>query len=613
MDKLNPGILMDVCKSGNLPAEIFLQAHQSKSISESHGERLRLMLNDGKYMINGVFKPNEQQPAIDKFKRYCVLKITQYEITPTQAGKNFLVVDRAEVVEQGQKPQKQFENVDNYFRQHPEENFFMKKHMKHLENAGQRSKSASPGVVSSTSVKSETKNAAPSSSRPKKAEPDNLYSIDQLSPYQNNWTIKARVSYKSDMRTWSNQRGEGKLFNVNFLDETGEIRATGFNVVAEKFYDLLKENKVYYVSKCSMQMAKPQYSNLKHQYELQFDRDTVIEECNDDSGVPKLHFDFVKLDQVQNLDNGTVIDVLGILKEVHDKQEIVSRSTGKPFDRREVEIVDDTHFAVTVALWNKHAREFNLSTGTVVAFKGARVQDYGGKSLSLIPSATIVANPDIPEAYKLKGWFDSKGSNDSFTAVRGQGATANVSLNSKESIESRKTIKQVQSEKLGFSEKPDYFSLKATVTFVKTDNFSYPACQTEGCNRKVIEQADGTWRCEKCNKSFPQPKHRYILTVSVVDQTGQLWMTLFDDQARVLVGLSAEELLKLKEESEVDNSLKNYVNEHIAFNEYSFRVRARLDSYNGIDRARFNAVGLAPVDYSTEADALVDEFDKLNL
>ncbi|EIF49360.1 subunit of heterotrimeric replication protein a [Brettanomyces bruxellensis AWRI1499] len=90
-------------------------------------------------------------------------------------------------------------------------------------------------------------------------------------------------------------------------------------------------------------------------------------------------------------------------------------------------------------------------------------------------------------------------------------------------------------------------------------------------------------------------------------------MTLFDDQARVLVGLSAEELLKLKEESEVDNSLKNYVNEHIAFNEYSFRVRARLDSYNGIDRARFNAVGLAPVDYSTEADALVDEFDKLNL
>lgn len=95
MDKLTPGILMKMCKEGNLPPQLYLQAHQSKSIPEARGERLRLMLNDGEYMINGVFKPSEAQKAIDGFKRYCVLCITQYEITPTQAGKTFLVVDRA--------------------------------------------------------------------------------------------------------------------------------------------------------------------------------------------------------------------------------------------------------------------------------------------------------------------------------------------------------------------------------------------------------------------------------------------------------------------------------------------------------------------------------------
>lgn len=36
----------------------------------------------------------------------------------------------------------------------------------------------------------------------------------------NRWTIKARVTVKSDVRTWSNAKGEGKLFSVNLLDET---------------------------------------------------------------------------------------------------------------------------------------------------------------------------------------------------------------------------------------------------------------------------------------------------------------------------------------------------------------------------------------------------------
>jgi ssDNA-binding replication factor A large subunit len=34
------------------------------------------------------------------------------------------------------------------------------------------------------------------------------------------WTIKARVTVKSDIRHWSNARGDGKLFSVNLLDDT---------------------------------------------------------------------------------------------------------------------------------------------------------------------------------------------------------------------------------------------------------------------------------------------------------------------------------------------------------------------------------------------------------
>jgi len=58
------------------------------------------------------------------------------------------------------------------------------------------------------------------------------------------WTIRGRVTQKSNIRTWSNSRGEGKLFNFTVVDESGEIRATAFQAECEKFYNLIDVNKV---------------------------------------------------------------------------------------------------------------------------------------------------------------------------------------------------------------------------------------------------------------------------------------------------------------------------------------------------------------------------------
>ena len=52
------------------------------------------------------------------------------------------------------------------------------------------------------------------------------------------------MTAKSSIRTYSNSRGEGKLFNVTLVDETGEIRATMFKEVVDKFYNLLEVNQV---------------------------------------------------------------------------------------------------------------------------------------------------------------------------------------------------------------------------------------------------------------------------------------------------------------------------------------------------------------------------------
>jgi ssDNA-binding replication factor A large subunit len=52
--------------------------------------------------------------------------------------------------------------------------------------------------------------------------------------------IKARVTSKSPVRTWTNARGEGKLFSMDLIDESGEIRATAFKEQCEKFYDMIE-------------------------------------------------------------------------------------------------------------------------------------------------------------------------------------------------------------------------------------------------------------------------------------------------------------------------------------------------------------------------------------
>jgi replication factor A1 len=407
----------------------------------------------------------------------------------------------------------------------------------------------------------------------------NIYPIEALSPFAHKWTIKARVTSKSDIKTWHNRNGEGKLFSVNFLDESGEIRGTGFNEQVDALYELFQEGKVYYITTpCRVNMAKKQFSNLNNDYELMFERETVVEKAEEQNGVPQVRYNFTNIGDLQTVEKDTTIDTIGILQTVGETSQITSKTTSKPYDKRELTLVDNTGYSVRLTIWGNTATNFDVMPESVVAFKGVKVSDFGGRSLSLLSSGTMAIDPDIDDAHKLKGWYDAQGKNDTFQNHNAMSGSMGAAGGRQDPI---KTIMQVKEENLGMSENTDYFTTKATIIYVKQDNYSYPACLSEGCNKKVVEVDPGQWRCEKCDKTHPKPEHRYIMSVNVSDHTGQIWLSCFDDVGRLIMGMSADQLVDLKETEE---KLSGDAFQDAICKTWVFKCRAKMDTFQDQQR-----------------------------
>ena len=66
-------------------------------------------------------------------------------------------------------------------------------------------------------------------------------------------------------------------------------------------------------------------------------------------------------------------------------------------------------------------------------------------------------------------------------------------------------------------------------------------CPETGCGKKVVDENNGTYRCEKCNKTYSNFKWSYMVSAEISDATGAQWITLFRSEAEALLGVTAEE------------------------------------------------------------------------
>ena len=378
--------------------------------------------------------------------------------------------------------------------------------------------------------------------------------ISSLSPYKDRNVINARVTAKTEVKKWTNERGEGRLFSVSLLDSSGEIRLTCFNDAVDQYFDLLQIGKVYEFANFQVKIAKRQYGSIQNDYEIAVDSNTTIKAVLEDvSEIPKIHYSFVPINKIVDNKKDDILDVIGIVKECGELSEITVKSTQKQLIKRDLTLVDTTTASIRLTLWGKQAQDFTeqeAASNPVIAIKGVRVNEYQGKTLSSMGTSQITFNPDLSDAHTLRGWFDSQGGKIE-TSLNVSSAAANQnSTNSNNSAnrEERKFLSQIKDESLGQHDKPDYFGTVASVSYIKSENgnISYMACPTEGCNKKVIEEGPNQYRCEKCQKVFDRCDHRYIMTVQISDSTGAIWVQAFNETGIHLLGRSAEEMYNLK-------------------------------------------------------------------
>ncbi|KAG0481738.1 hypothetical protein HPP92_012596 [Vanilla planifolia] len=445
--------------------------------------------------------------------------------------------------------------------------------------------------------------------------PVRVIPISALNPYQGKWTIKARVTTKGDLRHYNNARGEGKVFSFDLLDsDGGEIRATCFNMVADQFYEQIEIGKIYLISKGTLRPAQKNFNHLNNEYEIMLESSTTIQPCLEDNTIPWQQFNFKPVSEIESMDNNSTVDVIGVVSSIQPAGTIM-RKNGTETHKRTLQLKDMSGRSVEITLWEKfcntqgHEIQVMCDSGVfpVLAIKAGRVSDFGGKSVGTISSSQLFINPDIPEMHQLKEWFDREGKNHTALSISRETSTIGR-------IGVRKNVSQIKDEGLGRSEKPDWITVKATVSFIKLDNFCYTACPLmigdRQCNKKVNNNGDGMWHCDRCDQSFPECDYRYLLQFQIQDHTGITWVTAFQECAEEILGISAKELYLLKYEEQDELKFAEIVRK-VLFNQYLFKLKVKEETFSDEQRLKSTTMKAERVDPSSESRYLLGMIEKL--
>lgn len=430
-------------------------------------------------------------------------------------------------------------------------------------------------------------------SAPKRATA-NVIPIHAVNQFQRGLSVKGRVTSKSAMKHWANERGTGSLFSFDLQDDTSEIRVTAFKEQAKLLFDTVQMGQVYIVSKPQVKQANKRFSTLPHEFELTVGDDTLVTAGDDnDLSCPQMQYRFVPLREIQNAEPDSFVDIVAVVHRVGDVVTIIQKATQKELKKRDVTLVDDSQAEIVLTLWAREAEDFAAEVGTSLILKKGKVSGFNGRSLNASVGCSMQLNPVHPEAGRQKDWYE---------ATKNDLQLLSLTNNSARETPFRLLFQVIQ--EVMTSTQPVFTNVRATlVHLMKTS--SYDACPTDKCKKRVVDMNNGVFRCEKCNKDFDKAQKRFLQSVLVGDATGDLFLSLFHEEFLKLLEVEDEEL-KAMDESGVESRLAQ-----TGCRQYVLKLKVFRDSYNEKVRTKATVLELKPVDNNVESRRLLSNFRAL--
>jgi replication factor A1 len=430
----------------------------------------------------------------------------------------------------------------------------------------------------------------------------NITPLKQLTTFSKDFKIQVRVIKKTDVKTYSTQqKTPGSVFSFVIQDEDGdEMQVTCFNKAVNKFYDKIKEKKVFTITGGYVKLNDRKFTSVKSDYKIVIDENAHVEEVEDDGSIQQTKFDFIKLSNLSTLPLYSVVDVIGYIKECNEL--VIKNTKNGDQPMKKLILVDDSGWKAECSLWRQFANT-EVHVGQIIAMKNVKIGEFNGRNVSTFEESVVLIDPpSLKETEKIRHFVENFGGEYRTYNSKDAAGPGEPGFNKYTKVMYMKEALEMIDDTTN-DDKLNNMRIRATVTqLIHNDKNFYAGCMDLNCKKKLQQDSYG-WNCVNCNKTYPKPNYYYTLSVRVKDCSSEYWIDMLGTVAEKFMKMTAEEYKDVLFSRDEDK-LKQISND-LEFKTFLFNIRPKLHFYNSLPKKKLYVNRTEPVDTVSEANRLI--------
>ncbi|KAL8255655.1 hypothetical protein R6Q59_030722, partial [Mikania micrantha] len=269
---------------------------------------------------------------------------------------------------------------------------------------------------------------------------------------------------------------------------------------------------------------------------LKIGKATTIIPMTEINNIPHHYFNFVPYNDLtaRVYHDKILTDYIGIIKTVHGDHK-------QPDSIIRLDVANQSGEQIQITLWPEIASLVDIEALTnkkqhvVAAISSLRVSEFKGKIQMASTSATRVhTDPDINIAKTILASYTAQEDTNTPTNTYDLPLQTIIDPSTHNRTTIAALLQRIPSEIVNIK-----FTCEATITTFNTERtWYYMGCKA--CKRKMDEK-EGSYIC--ANDGELQPKHLYCITATIADETSSTAVTIFDQAAKTLIGISCFDMV----------------------------------------------------------------------